>query len=245
MPRPGNPHRNFRSLPASTDVLPAGQRRLVTATILALHGVAGWAVLQVPAVRDAMTEAAPLFVSWIAPPVPPERPIAPPPPPPPQARPTPKAPPPLPIISAAPTPAPAPFVVAAVVEVPEIPVPTAPPVVEAVPAPAPTPAPPTPPAPAPAPKTIPASAVQYLEPPLLEYPRLSRRARESGRVMVRVYIDEAGLPRTVQLSQSSGHARLDDAAVAAVQKARFKPYTEDGRPTPGWAFIPLDFDLEK
>ena len=87
--------------------------------------------------------------------------------------------------------------------------------------------------------------MQYLEPPVLEYPRASRRFNEAGRVMVRVYIDEAGMPRTVQVSPSSGFARLDDAAVAAVQKARFKPYTENGRPTAGWAFIPLVFDLEK
>ena len=80
---------------------------------------------------------------------------------------------------------------------------------------------------------------------MLEYPRPSRPFHEAGRVMVRVYIDEAGMPRTVQVSQSSGFARLDDAAVAAVQKARFKPYTENGRPTAGWAFIPLVFDLEK
>ena len=87
--------------------------------------------------------------------------------------------------------------------------------------------------------------MQYLEPPVLEYPRASRRFNEAGRVMVRVYIDEAGMPRTVQVSQSSGFARLDDAALAAMKKARFKPYTENGRPTAGWAPAPIDFELEK
>ena len=93
-------------------------------------------------------------------------------------------------------------------------------------------------------KTLPAEAVRYLVPPAPVYPKLSRRQGESGRVLVRVYIDEAGLPRSVQVSESSGHARLDDAAQAAVQQARFKPYSENGRPTAGWAFIPLSFDLE-
>ena len=221
---------------------------MLVAGILVLHGVAGWAVLQVPAVRETLSDVAPVFVSWIVPSAAPEQPVLPLPPPPPIRPPIKTQPPPLPLLSAAPSPAPAPFSVAPPLELPESPAPIALPVVTAapvavaagVPASAPPPA-----LPAPAPKTIPASAVQYLEPPLPEYPRLSRRARESGRVLVRVYLDEAGLPRTVQLSQSSGHARLDDAAVAAVQKARFKPYTEDGRPTPGWAFIPLDFDLEK
>ena len=100
-------------------------------------------------------------------------------------------------------------------------------------------------APAPPPKLIPASAVQYLDPPRLVYPRLSRRNGESGRVLVRVYIDADGLPAQVQVSQSSGHVRLDDAALDGVRNARFKPYTEHGHPTAGWAAIWLEFELEK
>ena len=95
------------------------------------------------------------------------------------------------------------------------------------------------------PKNLPAESVRYLVPPAPVYPRLSRQQGETGRVQVRVYIDEAGLPRTVQLSASSGHGRLDDAALQAVLRARFKPYTENGRPMGGWALIPLTFDLEK
>ena len=87
--------------------------------------------------------------------------------------------------------------------------------------------------------------MQYLEPPALEYPRLSQRAGETGQVLIRVFIDGAGLARDVRVDRSSGHARLDAAALAAVQRARFKPYTENGRPVAGWAFIPLDFQLER
>lgn len=86
--------------------------------------------------------------------------------------------------------------------------------------------------------------MQYLVPPQLEYPRASRRLRETGKAMVRVYIDEAGLPQSVQVSRSTGFPLLDEAAVNAVRKARFRPYTENGQPTAGWAFIPLSFDLE-
>jgi periplasmic protein TonB len=102
-----------------------------------------------------------------------------------------------------------------------------------------------PPAPPPPPKNIPSSAVQYLQPPVLAYPSTSRRLGESGRVTLHVFIDEAGMPRTVQLNQSSGFARLDDAALSAVKKARFKPPTENGQPIAGWALIPIVFDLEK
>jgi len=217
------------------DSLSPNQRRLMVVAILAAHVAGVYGLMQLGAVREAMREAAPMFVDLIAPPAPPTPPA---PPPPPQPQPAlKKPPPPAPVIAAAPSPAPAAFVV---------PPPPPPEPVEAVPTPpVAVVAPPAPPAPPPPPKIIPASAVQYLEPPVLEYPRLSRRNNESGRVIVRVYIDTAGLPRNVQVSSSSGHARLDDAGVAAVQKARFKPYTENGQPTAGWALIPLNFELEK
>jgi periplasmic protein TonB len=218
------------------------QRTGLVVLIVAAHGALGWGLLQLHSVRETGADIAPLFVDWLAPRIETPPPLPPPPPPP---RPVPKlAPPPPPLLSTAPAPQPAPFVVEPAIVPEPVPEPPAPVVVDAAPAPparAPEPAP-APPAP---PKTLPASAVQYLEPPVLEYPRASRRAGESGRVLVRVYIDETGAPRQEQISQSSGFARLDDAALAAVHKARFKPYSENGRPMAGWAFIPLAFDLER
>lgn len=101
------------------------------------------------------------------------------------------------------------------------------------------------PAPAPPPKLIPASAVDYLVPPAPEYPRLSKKLGEAGLVIVRAYADEQGLPHDVHIERSSGFARLDDAALAAVRKVRFKPYAENGRPTGGWVRMPFPFELEK
>ena len=46
------------------------------------------------------------------------------------------------------------------------------------------------------------------------------------------------------MAQSSGFERLDRAALSGVQRARFKPYTENGRPMAGWARIPIPFELE-
>jgi len=214
------------------DGLSVTQRRAMVLAILAAHVAAVYGLLQVRELREAAHEVAPMFVDLIAPPAPPV-----PAPPPPTPRPIQKKPLPSPVIAAAPSPAPAPFVVPAPPPLPEP--------VQAPPAPAAVQAPPAPPAPAPAPKIIPASAVQYLEPPAPEYPRLSRRNAESGRVMLRVFIDIAGMPRNVQVSSSSGFARLDDAALAAVQRARFKPYSENGQPTAGWTYVPINFELEK
>jgi periplasmic protein TonB len=219
--------------------------------VLALHVAGLWALWQLRVVREVVAVVAPTWVSWVAmPDVATPPPVEPPPPAPALPRPAARTPPRVPVLSAPET-SPVEFKVA----VPEAPPPPAEvPVVTPAPAAAPLPlaspalpvaaAAPAPSPPSPPPQVIPASAVQYLQAPSLVYPRLSRRLGESGTVKLRVWIDAAGLPGTVQVHQSSGHARLDEAALAAVRQARFKPYTLHGQPTAGWAFIPLSFDLE-
>ncbi|KPF94487.1 biopolymer transporter, partial [beta proteobacterium AAP121] len=82
------------------------QSRGLIASVALLHLAAGWALLQVPAVRSAVLEAAPMVVDLLAPPAPP--PPSPPPPPPPQVpRPPTPVPAPTPVL-AAPSPAPLP-----------------------------------------------------------------------------------------------------------------------------------------
>lgn len=216
--------------------LPPAQRRAAVAAILALHGAAAWGLLQVDAVRSAVAEAAPLFVELIAAPVPQPQPEPPAPPPPPVPR---MPPPPAPVIAAAArAEAPAAFVVP---EPPPAPAPAEPPAapVAVVAAPAPAAPPPA------APRELPASAIQYLEPPEPVYPRASRRMGEAGLVVVRVFVGTDGLPKQLQLLQSSGFSRLDEAAIEGVRRARFQPPTENGQPTAGWARIPIPFELEK
>jgi len=70
------------------------------------------------------------------------------------------------------------------------------------------------------------------------------RRRETGRVVLRDGRPVVTLPRTVQISRSSGYPRLDEAGAAAAKKARFKPYTENGMPLEFWVVMPLVFDLE-
>ncbi|CAN5662578.1 hypothetical protein BH09PSE5_BH09PSE5_24430 [soil metagenome] len=213
-------------------------RALAFGAVIAVHVVAGWALLQLDGVRAAVKEAAPIFVDLIAPPAPPPpvKPPPPPPPAPPRIAPKPR---PIPILTAPPTPAPAPFVAPPMpVEIPP-PAPPAPAVVEAPPAPA--PAPPAPPA---EPKTVPATAVRYLEPPAPVYPAVSRRMRESGRVVLRALINKQGVPRTVNVLTSSSYPRLDEAAATAVRAARFQPYSENGVALEVWVQIPIEFNLE-
>ncbi len=220
----------------------AGRRRkMAVAAIVALHVLVAWMLLQ-SRVRDAVASVAPVIVSLVeartaAPPAPP--PLAVPPP----ARLT-TAPLPVPEVVVVPSPLAPPPSITVVTATTPAPTPPAP---AAVPAPA--AAPPAVTAPAVVvvaanPRQIPSSGVQYLVPPPLEYPRASRREREEGEVLVRVLIDEAGLPRLVEVARSSGYPRLDAAAVAAARKAKFKPHIDAGRAVEAWATISLTFALE-
>lgn len=93
------------------------------------------------------------------------------------------------------------------------------------------------------PKTIAASAVEYIVSPKPAYPLYSRRAKETGTVMLRVLIDDSGLPAQIVIEKSSGFPRLDEAALAAMRGARFKPYMENGRTLAVWAPAPVIFEL--
>ncbi len=76
------------------------------------------------------------------------------------------------------------------------------------------------------------------------YPGLSRRMGEEGKALVRLYINEAGLVERVQLAQSSGIQRLDQAALDAALKVRCKPFVEFGKPIKVSAIQPYIFRLE-
>ncbi len=220
---------------SSATPVPAWAQRGLVAGVCLAHLGAAWGLMQVASVREAVAEVAPLVVDFVAAPTPPE-PLPPPPPPPPKAVPRTPPPAPAPVITAAPSAEPAPA--AMVVPPPPAEPAPAPAVVE----PAAPPAPPAPPSPAL--RTIPSTAVAYLEPPAPVYPLASRRLRERGEVLLKVEIGADGHALQVLVSRSSGSARLDNAALAAVRAARFKPYTENGQALVVWTTVPIHFELE-
>lgn len=75
------------------------------------------------------------------------------------------------------------------------------------------------------------------------YPPASRRAGEEGTVRLRVLVDESGRPKDVQVAQTSGFSRLDDAATQAVRRWRFQPATDAGRPITVWTQVAITFRL--
>jgi periplasmic protein TonB len=64
--------------------------------------------------------------------------------------------------------------------------------------------------------------------PKPDYPDISKRRSESGTAIVRFVVGLAGGIETVQLQKSSGYARLDEAALAAVHASACRPYSENG-----------------
>ncbi len=91
---------------------------------------------------------------------------------------------------------------------------------------------------------LPSSDAAFLRNPAPAYPPRSRQFGEQGRVVVRVLVDAEGLPQRAQVYQSSGHNRLDQAAVATVLQWRYLPGRRAGVPEAMWLNVPISFVLE-
>lgn len=217
-------------------------------------------VIEAPVPEQAKAESVPETPPEVAPPEPP-----PPEPPPPEVQPeeTPDTPP-----DVTPDPEPDPEPPPPVVEKPPEPAPKPKPKPAPKPKPKPVAKPvqvaPTPPAPPPpaavsgnpdgatktqAPQQAPTQStpemvttVEYLgKRPMPVYPSMSTRLREQGRVVVLVDISTQGEVSKASIDTSSGFARLDEAALDAARKARFKPLTRNGVAFPARAKLPFDF----
>ncbi|MEM7307910.1 MAG: energy transducer TonB [Planctomycetota bacterium] len=105
------------------------------------------------------------------------------------------------------------------------------------PAPEPEPEPIVEPAPV-APPPVQAAPVVLVErmPPIKrdgsdpDYPRMSARRGEEGVVVCLLHVDTAGRVTRVEVEESSGFSRLDDAAVERLRTWRFQPGTLGGEP---------------
>jgi len=94
-------------------------------------------------------------------------------------------------------------------------------------------------------KKIPGTALRYLIQPRLNFPLLSRRANESGEVVVRIVVDTSGHLKDASIQRSSGYARIDQAALQDIRSARFVPYKEDGQPVEVESLAVLAYDLDR
>ncbi len=75
-----------------------------------------------------------------------------------------------------------------------------------------------------------------------EYSEEARKAKFQGTVVLYVVVDEKGNPRDLKVVRALGLG-LDQKAIEAVQKWRFKPGLKDGKPVPVAAQIEVNFRL--
>lgn len=78
-----------------------------------------------------------------------------------------------------------------------------------------------------------------------EYPAASVRMLEVGVVVLELNVGADGRVIEARVQQSSGHPRLDAAAVReALRRWRLLPATEDGQPVTGWIRQRVSFRLQ-
>jgi protein TonB len=78
-----------------------------------------------------------------------------------------------------------------------------------------------------------------------EYPRLARTAGITGTVWVKALVDEEGNVIKAIVGKSSGVASLDEAAVNAAYKNKFKPGIQNNRPVKVWVTYEMEFVLNQ
>jgi protein TonB len=97
--------------------------------------------------------------------------------------------------------------------------------------------------PAPALVSPPRFNADYLNNPAPAYPPMSRRIGEQGKVVLRVHVNERGLPDDVQVNASSGSPRLDTTALETVRQWKFVPARRGDTPIDAWVLVPISFSL--
>ncbi len=85
----------------------------------------------------------------------------------------------------------------------------------------------------------------YLNNPAPRYPIRAFREQAQGTVVVRAQVLPTGESGAIELQESSGFELLDEAAIKAIEKWRFKPATQDGEPISQWVSIPITFRLSE
>jgi protein TonB len=77
-----------------------------------------------------------------------------------------------------------------------------------------------------------------------DYPSISTRMNEEGKVILRVELGEDGRVVSAEVKSSSGYRRLDEAALSAVKNWHCKPSVHNGVAVRAIALQPFNFMLE-
>ncbi len=99
--------------------------------------------------------------------------------------------------------------------------------------------------PAPPKLELPSSDADYLNNARPTYPPASKRLREMGLVVVRVFIGTDGHASQASVKQSSGFERLDQASVETALQWRYVPGKRAGVPQGMWFDLPFNWQLTR
>ncbi len=81
----------------------------------------------------------------------------------------------------------------------------------------------------------------YLHNPAPAYPAQSRRLKEEGTVLLLVRVSAEGTPLSVEIRNSSGFDRLDEAGLQAVRQWRFVPAKRGSENVAASVLVPIQF----
>jgi protein TonB len=76
------------------------------------------------------------------------------------------------------------------------------------------------------------------------YPRLAEQAGLEGLVWIKALVGSDGTVKDAVVYKTSGTPSLDEAALAAAPKCKFKPAIQNGRPVAMWVTYKVNFELE-
>jgi len=77
----------------------------------------------------------------------------------------------------------------------------------------------------------------------VEYPPIAQEAGIEGTVIVQAFIDKAGRVTQTVILKGIPNTGLDEAAMEAIRKTRFKPAKQRDRAVGVWISIPVNFKL--
>ena len=78
----------------------------------------------------------------------------------------------------------------------------------------------------------------------LTYPEMARKIHMEGRTVVHVLVDRKGRPSQMIVLESAGFEPLDQAALKAISRLRWKPAMQRDKPVRVWVAIPVKFSLK-
>ena len=76
------------------------------------------------------------------------------------------------------------------------------------------------------------------------YPEIAQEAGIDGVIVVQAFIDEKGRVKETQILKGVPNTGLDEAAMDAIRKTRFKPAKQRERAVGVWISIPVNFRLK-